>query len=231
MSNKLNKKRTNFAAIPNDLLNDINISLSAKGIYSFMSSKPDNWNFTIRSMAKQLKEGETAIRSALNELKESGWLFYTKNVDGSGTYNLEWERKAAPLSHNAVLPCRENPRVENPMKGKPTRISKKEPLEKKIDSKEPTPRIQYQQIVDEYNETATNLPKVKILTDKRKARIKKFWDYSEKHQSIEFYRGYFSHANQVPFLTGNNDRKWRADLEFLMSIDNLAKILEGKYEH
>lgn len=92
-----------------------------------MRGKPPLWNFTIRSMAKQLKEGETAIGSALNELKDSGWISYTKHSNGKGVYHLFWSANA-----NTENPNQENPNQGNPMKGKPQRISKKEPIVKQI---------------------------------------------------------------------------------------------------
>lgn len=131
MSNTITKESAGFAKIPHDLLNDKNISLNAKGLYVFMEGKPPIWNFTIRSMAKQLKEGETAIGNALNELKQSGWISYTKHSNGKGVYHLFWS-----ANPEAANPNQGNPNQGYPMKGKPQRISKKEPIVKQID-KEP----------------------------------------------------------------------------------------------
>lgn len=125
----ITKDRKNFSCVPNTLLNDKKVSLSAKGIYAFMDGKPAGWNFTIRSMAKQLKEGETAISNALNDLKDNGWISYFKNSDGTGVYHIYWEQQSAP----AADPKPEKPNVGFPMQGKPQRISKKEPIVNKID--------------------------------------------------------------------------------------------------
>ena len=62
-----------FTQISNELLNDKTISLKAKGIYCFMFSKPENWNFTIGSMCKQLKEGNDSIANAIKRIKKY-WL-------------------------------------------------------------------------------------------------------------------------------------------------------------
>ncbi|HRN97565.1 MAG TPA: conserved phage C-terminal domain-containing protein [Candidatus Saccharibacteria bacterium] len=131
MSNTITHEEGNFSTIPNQLLNDSSVSLTAKGLYVFMRGKPPLWNFTIRSMAKQLKEGDTAIGSALNELKDSGWISYTKHSNGKGVYHLFWSANASTENPN-----QENPNQGNPMKGKPKRISKKEPIVKQI-AKEP----------------------------------------------------------------------------------------------
>jgi len=88
MANKVIGLKTHFSQIPNSLLNSKVISLKAKGLWSYMQSKDVDWNFTIASMAKQLKEDERAIMSAMKELKYFGWLGYRKHNDGTGDYIL-----------------------------------------------------------------------------------------------------------------------------------------------
>lgn len=138
MSNSVTREQGNFTTTPNELLNDKSISLTAKGLYAFMYGKPAAWNFTIRSMAKQLKEGETAIGNALGELRDKGWVSYEKMNDGRGVYHLFWSLAGTPQNdqEQPEQPKPENPSLGYPMKGKPQRISKKEPIVINID-KEP----------------------------------------------------------------------------------------------
>ena len=118
MQNNLTQKQViPFTQIPNSLLNDINLSLKSKGLYSFMFSKPNGWNFTIRSMSKQLKEGTDSIGNSLKELKKYGWVTYTKKTNGSGVYKLLY------ASNLTISPNTENPNLGNPNMGKPERIS------------------------------------------------------------------------------------------------------------
>ncbi len=118
MQNNLTQKQViPFTQIPNSLLNDINLSLKSKGLYSFMFSKPSGWNFTIRSMSKQLKEGTDSIGNSLKELKKYGWVTYTKKTNGSGVYKLLY------ASSLTISPNTENPNLGNPNMGKPERIS------------------------------------------------------------------------------------------------------------
>ncbi len=138
MSNSVTREQGNFTTTPNELLNDKSISLTAKGLYAFMYGKPAAWNFTIRSMAKQLKEGETAIGNALGELRGKGWVSYEKMNDGRGVYHLFWSLAGTPQNdqEQPEQPKPENPSLGYPMMGKPQRISKKEPIVINID-KEP----------------------------------------------------------------------------------------------
>jgi len=107
----------------------------------------------------------------------------------------------------------------------------------KNEKKDNKPYIPYQKILDMYHEHASNLSKVEIYTDKRKRAVKQFWNQDDKHRELDFYERYFKYVNQQDFLcgkiepTGNRTKPFKADLLFLMNIDNLAKIVEGKYNN
>lgn len=115
MENTLYKSnRIPFTQIANQVLVSTELSLKAKGLYAYMLSKPDGWNFTLRSMAKQLKEGVDGISSGMKELKDFGVVTYEKHSNGSGTYHID------------VNPNLEKPNLENPNMGKSQRISNKD---------------------------------------------------------------------------------------------------------
>lgn len=103
----------NFTVVHNSLINDKSLSLKAKGLFLFMASKNEGWNFTLRSMAKQIKEGVGSISSAIDELKENGYLSYKKNNDGTGIYVLNYQ-KQDPNPKNPDLPNTENPNLQKP---------------------------------------------------------------------------------------------------------------------
>lgn len=88
----LRKQKMPFTQIPNIAIDDL--SFNALGLYVYMMSKPNNWNFTIKSISSQRKnDGETKIKTAMKELKDSGWVKYIKNYDGTGEYILYIEPK------------------------------------------------------------------------------------------------------------------------------------------
>lgn len=80
-------------------------------------------------------------------------------------------------------------------------------------------------VVEIYNTYCTNLPQVQKLTDKRNKSIDNFL----KEFSIEQFEEICKIANVSDFLKGNNDRKWKADFDFIMRSDKATAILEGKY--
>lgn len=86
-------------------------------------------------------------------------------------------------------------------------------------------KIDYNSIIEIYNFNCPNLPQVKKITDKRKRIIKTFLKEFTEEQFTEICKI----ANNNNFLTGKNDRGWKADFDFLMRVDKATSILEGKY--
>ncbi len=84
-----------------------------------------------------------------------------------------------------------------------------------------------ERIIEIYNFNCSNLSKVQKVTDKRKKMIKTFL----KEFTEEQFEKICKIANNSDFLTGKNDRGWKADFDFLMRIDKATSILEGKYSN
>lgn len=86
--------------------------------------------------------------------------------------------------------------------------------------------VPYQQIIDAYNQNCGSLPKATKLTDKRKRAIR---TCAAQGFSVDDMREAFQKAASTPFLTGQNERGWRANFDFIIKPDNMQKILEGAY--
>ena len=87
-------KNTNYTVMSNIHLMDRNLSLKAKGLLSVVLSLPDDWEYSVTGLAAISKEKESAISSALKELKEEGYLVVTKkmpNETRSGRIEYEWD--------------------------------------------------------------------------------------------------------------------------------------------
>jgi hypothetical protein len=90
-------KPLSFGIAPNSLLNNKNISLSAKGMYTYMNSKPENWEFSIGGLVSQLKEGKDKIKSTIKELEKFGYLERKKYNTSNGRWAWEYILKIADL--------------------------------------------------------------------------------------------------------------------------------------
>lgn len=91
--------------------------------------------------------------------------------------------------------------------------------------------IPLKKILDAYHEKLPELPRVVVFTDKRKKQLSARWKEDRSRQTIEWWTGYFEYVSSIPFLNGQNNRNWKADFEWLTNQNNLAKVIEGKYEN
>lgn len=90
----------------------------------------------------------------------------------------------------------------------------------------PTP---YQKIIDLYHDKLPDLPRVRVMTNKRKAAVR------QRHNGImerdlASWESYFNAVSSSDFLMGRIDGKsWRADFDFLITEKATARALEGRY--
>lgn len=95
-----------------------------------------------------------------------------------------------------------------------------------------TQNIPYQKITDIYNQVCGGVFKGCLKLDKkRKANIQKCWnlefDGNYLFHNLDFWEGYFNDCLENKFWCGDNDRGWKADIEFLTRPDKVLKVLEG----
>lgn len=91
MENNLIKQIIPFTQVPNGLLYNPDISFKAKGIWAYMSAKPEGWNFSADRIAEETKEERRSILSGLRELSDNGYITAKKLGSGRIEYTLHWE--------------------------------------------------------------------------------------------------------------------------------------------
>ena len=88
--NRAEKK--DYTCMHNQHLRSKNLSLKAIGLLSKVYSLPDEWNFTVAGLIAICKESETAVRTAMKELEEWGYLKITKlKPDQMASGRIEYE--------------------------------------------------------------------------------------------------------------------------------------------
>lgn len=94
-------KNKNYTVMSNYHFKDKSLSLKAKGLLSQMLSLPDGWDYTVAGLCAINKESKPAITSALNELKQAGYLVITKlmpNQTKSGRIEYIYDIHEKPRS-------------------------------------------------------------------------------------------------------------------------------------
>ena len=87
-------------------------------------------------------------------------------------------------------------------------------------------RVDYQEIINLYNDTCVSFPKVFTLSETRKKAIKK----KLKTYSMEDFKKLFEMTEGSKFLKGENNWNWSANFDWLIKDSNMVKVLEGNYE-
>ena len=101
------------------------------------------------------------------------------------------------------------------------------------------PKAPVNDIYDAYNEVlGEKLPKALILTDARKRDISARWNellntehkgklrYSGVEDGLHWWKRLFAKVTLCPHWMGENDRGWRADLDWIINKKNFVKVLE-----
>ena len=103
------EKSANYTVMSNHHLDDPRLSLKAIGLLSKILRLPDDWDYTLEGLSHICKEGKDAIRSAIVELEQAGYIErrQTHAADGSFAGN-EYIVHEAPVSTEAA-PSSENP--------------------------------------------------------------------------------------------------------------------------
>lgn len=120
------EKTKDFTIMSNYHLRDKNLSLKAKGLLSQMLSLPEEWDYTLAGLACINKESKDAIRSAVNELEQAGYITRRQTTTEGGRFGCnEYLIRERPVLPS---PLPENPTTDStptaiPMSENPTQLN------------------------------------------------------------------------------------------------------------
>ena len=150
------EKTRDYTVMSNYHLRDMSLSLKAKGLLSLMLSLPENWDYTMKGLARICKDGIDSISGGIRELEAHGYLIRSRVRSaneqlGSIEYTI-LEQPKAP-SPTQEKPIRENPiqvkpMLDVPIQENPAQLNTKEQNKElsitqgssPIPSRPPTPR-------------------------------------------------------------------------------------------
>ena len=78
------ERTRDYTVMSNHHLKNRLLSLKAKGLLSVMLSLPDEWDYTLRGLAAISKEGVDAIREAIRELEDAGYIVRSRGRNEKG---------------------------------------------------------------------------------------------------------------------------------------------------
>lgn len=106
------KKENPFIQLDKQFIGNGTLSLKATGLLTYLLSKPDGWKVRMNDIYKRFTDGETSVRSALNELVKNGYVHkYRERGEGGAfgdyVYNI-YERPEYNPNFTGFSPKREN---------------------------------------------------------------------------------------------------------------------------
>ena len=118
-------KNTNYTVMSNHHLRNWELSLKTKGLLSQMLSLPEKWDYTLQGLAYINREQIDAIRQAVHELEQAGYIVRARERDSRGRlrgaeYTIYEEPQLASDLPALEKPLSENPMLENPTLDNPT---------------------------------------------------------------------------------------------------------------
>lgn len=119
------EKNHSYTVMANHHLRDERLSLKSKGLLSVILSLPDDWRISIEGMTQFSADGKDAIRSAIRELTDAGYITRAQTHSEAGTFSgydyIVHETPAA--SPSSGFPTMEKPTTENPTQRNTERLS------------------------------------------------------------------------------------------------------------
>ena len=130
------EKTNDYTVMANHHLRNHALSLKAKGLLSQMLSLPEDWDYTLSGLAEINRESKDAIRAAVQELEQAGYIQRRQTQDKGGKFAgneyvireipcpQETDTQEAPpeASGEPLLdfPTTEKPSTEKPSSEKPS---------------------------------------------------------------------------------------------------------------
>ena len=114
------EKTRDHTVMSNYHLRDMSLSLKAKGLLSLMPSLPENWNYTMKGLARICKDGIDSISGGIRELEAHGYLIRARVRSANGQLgSIEYTILKQPRPPEPEKPKRENPVLDNPEQAYP----------------------------------------------------------------------------------------------------------------
>ena len=127
------EKTRDYTVMSNHHLRNTDLSLKAKGLLSLMLSLPEDWDYTMKGLARICKDGIDSISGGIRELEAHGYLIRERIRNENGQLGsieytiLEQPKPPAPMQEPPILenPIQAVPTLDTPMQGDPAQLNTK----------------------------------------------------------------------------------------------------------
>ena len=198
-----------FTTVDNVVLNDTNLSWKAKGLFVYLWSQSDEWNFYETEVSKHSTDGIVSLKNGLKELEDQGYLKRQRVRDEQGKFKEnEWILSESPMLEkpmlenlmldNRTLTNTNNNNINN--NKDESNSTEKENKDKKSSNKKDRYNLNYTEFIEWFNEETGR----KFESDKS-GTIKGF----KKNIEARFKEGYTK--QDLYLVTKDKAKEWKND--------------------
>jgi uncharacterized phage protein (TIGR02220 family) len=197
-----------FTTVDNVVLNDTNLSWKAKGLFVYLWSQSDEWDFYESEVVKHSTDKIASLKSGLKELEQQGYLKRQRKRDDKGHLKEnEWILSDNPMLENPMLDnltlgnhTLTNTNNNNINNNKDESNSTKENKDKNNSNKKNKYNLNYTEFIEWFNEETGR----KFESDKS-GTIKGF----KKNIEARFKEGYTK--QDLYLVTKDKAKEWKND--------------------
>jgi len=122
------EKNQNYTVMSNHHLRNSTLSLKAKGLLSQILSLPPDWDYTLKGLSHINRESVDAIRTAVNELEQAGYVTRLRERKengqlGGAEYIIHEQPPQGFTPDNSTPPISAPPTQEKPIWENPTQAN------------------------------------------------------------------------------------------------------------
>ena len=170
------EKTRDYTVMSNHHLRDMSLSLKAKGLLSLMLSLPEEWDYTMKGLARICKDGVDSISGGIRELEARGYLIRERVRGANGQLGsieytiLEQPKEPAPVQEKPIRenPVQANPTLDAPVQEEPAQLNKEGSSKEK--SKKDLSNTEVSNPIQSNPQSLTGRPPAGIGTDGMGAR-------------------------------------------------------------
>lgn len=183
---------------------------------------------------------ERTVQTAIKWLGQVGLLSVRERMGRSTIYTLTPEAYAPQQEPRPATDAPPPPQqtTETPAAAAPRTVIEPQSEPSPLGGNEPTrkvskPKCPVQAIVDLFNTTIPEFPRVVMLTKDRISKVNARWSESDVHQDLSFWAEYFALVRSSKFLMGEvstaGGTPFRCNFDWLIAPSNFVKVVEGNY--
>lgn len=83
-------KQHPYVVVSKEYLDDDSLSWKAKGLLTYLLSKPDDWNVVVEDLMKRSVDGKQSTQNGIDELKAAGYVVKQAERDDNGKIK-QWQ--------------------------------------------------------------------------------------------------------------------------------------------